>query len=62
MEVTGLAEVANVLGLGVCNRLFSELKSLTHMIESVAFRQVRLAAQPRETPSRFLAAQISPLG
>jgi hypothetical protein len=29
----GLPEVANVLSLCVCNRLFSQLKSLTNVIE-----------------------------
>ena len=34
----GQPEIANVLSLGVCNRLFSQLKSLTNVIERLGGR------------------------
>jgi len=45
----GQPEIANVLSLGVCNRLFSQLKSLTNVIERLGGR-TELSEPPEEEP------------
>lgn len=45
----GQPEIANVLSLGVCNRLFSQLKSLTNVIERLGGR-TELTEVPEEQP------------
>lgn len=45
----GQPEIANVLSLGVCNRLFSQLKSLTNVIERLGGR-TELSEIPEEGP------------
>jgi hypothetical protein len=46
----GQPEIANVLSLGVCNRLFSQLKSLTNVIERLGGR-TELSEVPKELPA-----------
>jgi hypothetical protein len=46
----GPPEIANVLSLGVCNRLFSQLKSLTNVIERLGVR-TELSEVPEELPA-----------
>jgi hypothetical protein len=46
----GQPEIANVLSLGVCNRLFSQLKSLTNVIERLGGR-TELSEVPEELPA-----------
>ena len=46
----GQPEIANVLSLGVCNRLFSQLKSLTNVIERLGGR-TELSEVPEELPT-----------
>lgn len=45
----GQPEIANVLSLGPCNRLFSQLKSLTNVIERLGGR-TELTEVPEEDP------------
>jgi hypothetical protein len=51
----GQPELANVLSLCVCNRLFSQLKSLTHIIERLGGRT---DLSEKEEPSN----EITPAG